>query len=278
MTFMISPVRRSCCLANLRFVHLLLVALMLGACASTTPEQQTFVAQNAVRSTAMSDLRVTAAVEVEQRQITLEYLIAVSTQARQRQDQLVSTLNTLGIDASIGMNIITPAIRTQAPFAIENTATAAALASLSGGITRIPPTPDFRTAPPDALPTQSLSTATIDINAPGLASITLSTGVNNDNCPIDNTTQFFASTPEIYANAITRNIQAGSIIGARWFQDGVEAAYYDITAEIDLTGTCIYIFVDQSDFPFTPGSEYSIAWEINGQRFDMPLPFTVVDG
>lgn len=278
MTFMVSPVRRSCCLANLRFVHFFVIALMLGACASTTPEQQTFIAQNAVRSTAMSDLHVTAAVEAEQRQITLEYLIAVSTQARQRQDQIVSTLNSLGIDASIGMSIITPAIRTQAPFALENTATAAALASLSGGITRIPPTPDFRTAPPDALPTQSLSTATIDINAPGLTSITLSTGVDNDNCPIDNVSQFFASTQEIYASAVTRNIQAGSIIGARWFQDGVEAAYYDITAEIDLTGTCIYIFVDQTDFPFTPGSEYSIVWEINGQRFDVPLPFTVAEG
>lgn len=265
-------------MVNLRFVHLLVVALMLGACASTTPEQQTFVAQNAVRSTTMSDLRVTAAVEAERRQITLEYLIAVSTQARLRQDEIISTLSSLGVDVSIGIDIITPAIRTQAPFALENTATAAALASLSGGITRIPPTPDFRTAPPDALPTQSLSTATIDINAPGLTSITLSTGVDNDNCPIDNVAQFSASTPEIYASAITRNIQAGSIIGARWFQDGVEAAYYDITAEIDLTGTCIYIFVDQTDFPFTPGSEYSIVWEINGQRFDVPLPFTVIDG
>lgn len=264
----------------MRFVHLIVMALVLTltACASVPPDQQTYIAQNDVRSTEISDLRVTASVEAEQRAITLEYLVAASTQARQRQDRIVSTLSSLGIEASLGMDIITPAIRTQEPFAQENTATAAALAILSGGITRIPPTPDFRTAPPDALPTQALSTATIDINAPGLTSIALSTGVSDDNCPIDSVNQFSASTPEIYATAITRNIQAGSTIGARWFQDGVEAAYYDITAQIDLTGTCIYIFVDQTDFPFTPGSEYSIVWEINGQRFDMPVPFTVTEG
>lgn len=263
-----------------RFVSVIVVLLTLAltACASIPPEQQTFIAQNAVRGTEMADLRVTAAVEAEQRQITLEHLVAVSTQARQRQGQIVSTLNSLGIDTSFAMDIITPAIRTQAPIELENTATAAARAILSGGITRIPPTPDFRTAPPAALPTQALATATIDINAPGLTNITLSTGVNNDNCPIDTLTEFSASTQEIYASAVTRNIQAGSIIGARWFQDGVEAAYYDITAEIDLTGTCVYIFVDQSDFPFTPGSQYSMVWEINGQRFDMPIPFTVVEG
>lgn len=267
-------------MSNLRSAHVMITALLLTltACASTPPDQQTYVAQNAVRSTEMSGFRVTASVEAEQRQITLEYLVAVSTQARLRQDQISSTLSSLGVDVSFGMDIITPAIRTQEPFAQENTVTAAALASLSGGITRIPPTPDFRTAPPAALPTQALSTATIDINAPGLTSIALATGVNNDNCPIDNLNQFSASTPEIYATAVTRNIQAGSTLGARWFQDGVEAAYYDITAEIDLTGTCVYIFVDQTDFPFTPGSEYSVVWEINGQRFDMPVPFTVVEG
>jgi hypothetical protein len=257
-------------------IVLALAALVLAACDGETPDEATFVAQHQARATQMGELRITASVEADRRQVTREFLAAAATSARQRQVQLASTLESLGLGVA-DLSAITPAVRTAAPLDVQSTATAAAGAvNLSGGITRLPPTPDFRTAPPVAVTPTPDAPPTIDLSAPGLSGLTLATGVGDDNCPLDSTTQFTAATPEIYATAVARNIQAGSTIGARWFQDGVEAAYYDIRAEIDLNGSCVYIFVDQTDFIFTPGSEYSVVWEVNSGRAGDPLRFEVL--
>lgn len=250
----------------------LLLILLLTACVGSTPEQEAYLTQHAVRSTTMADLRLTAAVEAERLQVTVQAVSAAGTLAQQRQAGLVSTLAEFGLFVDIGA--IEPASRTEAPQAL---ATAAAQPNISGGgITRIPPTPDFRTAPPQFAPTVPPDPPTINPNAPGLRGFAFATGVRDDNCPRDNVAQFPASVSAIYATAITQNLVAGTRIGVRWFQDGAEVAYYDILAQVDLNNTCVYIFVDRTDFPFTPGSQYRAAWELNGQPYDEPFAFAIV--
>lgn len=262
--------------AHLKFLFGLMIWLIVG-CSGTTPEQQTFVAQHATRSTEMAIFRQTAAFEEERRQITLEAVATAEGLARRRQSDLISTLSELGV-IGLSMDAITPIIRTEAP-EIQATALAASAAAnfSGGGITRIPPTPDFRTAPP-AVVTQAQVPPTVDPNAPGLRSMGFASGVDSNNCALDNLTQFTTSTPEIYATAVTQNILTGTTIAVRWFKDGAETALYNITAEVDLNGTCVYIFVDQTDFTFDAGSQYSAVWELNGTRFGEPVPFAVVEG
>src|SRR6185503_7509128 len=75
-------------------------ALLMSAC-SSNEGQQTLVAENAMLSTQIVDLRVTATFQADQLQQTQEYIATIVPRANRLRDELASTLQAVGIDVTL---------------------------------------------------------------------------------------------------------------------------------------------------------------------------------
>jgi len=74
-------------------------ALLMSAC-SGNEGQQTLVAENAMLSTQIVDLRITATFESDQLKQTQEYIATIVPKANRLRDELASTLQAVGIDVT----------------------------------------------------------------------------------------------------------------------------------------------------------------------------------
>jgi len=257
----------------LTLLALLIAAGLLAACDGNSAADQTLAAEHAAASTGIANLRTTATVAADQRQITLEYLATSATRAVQRQQSILATLNGLGL-ALVPVSQITPAPTYTLAVELEQATVPPDLVAQGGGITRLPSTPQFRTAEPS--PTSPLPTATADPNLPNFSSAVTSTGVGADDCATQVTAQFPTTAPEIYVVMTANKIPAGTTLASRWQRDGVELAFFDFSPDFTIDGACVWFFADASDFAFTPGT-YQIVLEIDGRPSGQPVTFTIVE-
>lgn len=144
------------------------------------------------------------------------------------------------------------------PFAI-----AADASNLSGGI---------------AASTESTGTAANAIESTtdaALTNLVMASGVGSDGCATGITSQFSSSIPELYVVATASNVPAGTRIIASWELNGQQIASYDWTPDYTITQECIWFFVDQTAFAFTPGS-WRVTLTAEGLNVGGQVTFTIV--
>lgn len=257
---------------NISRAGLVVVALILAACGADPSVDAALEAEHAALATQVVDARATATFAADTRAVTREYLATASTLAAQRQRQILLTLTSSGIDTSSAAQITPMATATSA--AADAVATFAMSGAMpAGGVTRIPTTPQFRTAVPTT--TSPAPTPTIDPNGPNFTTVQTAPTVGDDDCAVTPNTVFAPETPEIYIVATANNVLPGMMLGSRWLKDGAELAVFTFQPDFAINGNCIWFFATSEDFPFEPGGVYTVQLEIDGRAAAPPLTFSI---
>lgn len=105
-------------------------------------------------------------------------------------------------------------------------------------------------------------TAAPPTSGPRLINLTTSPAVGDDDCALNATTTFAASTPEIYIVATAYEITSGMTLTSQWDISGQQRTY-EWVPDFDVDGACIWFYMDQSEFAFQPGSG-TISLSVNG--------------
>jgi hypothetical protein len=251
-------------------IWLLCLALGLSACAGivgpTAPEQ-TLQAQNYDLSTQIFDLRQTATVEMDRIQITVEYASTEMRSVAFQRDALRATLIARGTDSGF-IDVTAPDGNSDLPPGIDP---ANLLPTPGAGDAAPPITPPGATPPPadpNVAPTAAPATG------PRLVDPVLARGVNDNDCAINSQTSFANTTPAIYVVATALDFPTGTTVTAQWSREGTVQGSYDIPFDFEINNACIWAFIDQTDFAFTPGN-WSVQLLVNGSPSVGPLPFTI---
>lgn len=261
----------------MRITFLMLMLFILGACAGDRSAEETLSVEHASRSTQVAVARSTATREADNRLITLEFLATESTRVKQRQREIITTLNALGYNAS-DVSMITPqATNTPAQSLIEVDVTAPDVNGGAGGITRLPPTQVIRTLVPTVTVDVPTAAPTVDPSAPQVTDVVTAFNVGDDDCASNVSSQFAPTDQRIYIVMRARNFVPGTSIVSHWFQDGEEVATFEFVPDFAIDDACIWFFADQSDFTFTPGAVYEITLDINGQPFGDVIRFAILE-
>lgn len=236
-----------------------LLAALAAACTPQNEIELTLVAQNVSLNTQIAAVRQTATVDADRLQVTVEYMNTLVAQAQEQRSQLQATLIARGADlAAVGANI-TPAALTPLPVAGADGANAAPTAAPG----------DVPVTPPGANVTPTSA-------APTLANIVTAANVGADDCAAGVSSTFSASSSRIYIVATAYNIQPGTAIVSRWFQNGQQVVSHDFTPDFEINDACIWFFIDQTDVPFTPGA-WTVDLEVNGAVVGPSTQFTITE-
>lgn len=97
-----------------------------------------------------------------------------------------------------------------------------------------------------------------------------------DDCAAGTLTTIDSSVSLIYATTRILNARQGTSINAAWSTGG-QVVYTNNDPVIigrDDTSYCVYLYVESSDVPFTPG-EWQIQFSVNGNPAGSPTTFTM---
>lgn len=181
-----------------------------------------------------------------------------------RRDELAATLQEAGIDptliAQVSPNPVFDRVLSPTPPIAQVLQTPQSAAPLA--------TPQAAQAQTNA----SLLTATF--GQPALYNVVMAPEVGNDDCALRPISSFSSGAERIYVVATAASITSGTTLGSLWYQGETQVAAHDFTPDFEINGACIWFFVDQADFVFTPGS-YSVQLTINGAPAGPRLQFTV---
>ena len=232
-------------------VFTLIIMWLVSACGGTSGDQQTLEAINAERGTEFFNIAATATVQIDRMQVTVEFMEREALRAEDARNSLIATLEERGVPINLaGVNLATPTL-------VPST------------------TPNAPANPNVPVSTEEVSPFTPTPTAPitGLTDFIMSTGVQQDDCPLSNTTQFSPTTPEIYITAVAHNLPAGTLLASRWIRNNEELVIYDRVTESAIEQACIWFYVDPTDFLFENGV-YSVILEVNGIR-EGEVTFTI---
>ncbi len=232
-------------------------ALLISAC-SSDGTQQTLVAENAMLSTQIVDLRVTATYQADELQQTREYVETIIPKANRLRDELASTLQAAGIDVTLhpvesnpsftlGTVVTRPAPNTggqQQTIIVEGTSM---------------PAPAQAGSTSDA----PIGGVTPTVGQPSLYNLITAEGVGSNDCALSSVTSFSADTAQIYVVATASNITAGMTIGAQWYLGDTLLTKQEFSPEQDINDNCVWFYAEPVDFPFTAGN-YRVELLING--------------
>src|SRR4051812_41329880 len=191
-------------------IQIITIATALLMCACSGNEgQQTLVADNAILSTQIVDLRTTATFQADQLKQTQEYIETIVPKANRLRDELASTLQAVGIDVTLHP------VESDSAFVLA-TPRATTLASgpppviIVEGTSLAPSTPS---APdPSSASTEDLAAPTQA--QPMLFNLVTAEGVGSNDCALSAVTSFTPDTKQIYVVATAANITAGMTLGA----------------------------------------------------------------
>jgi len=249
-----------------RIIAGVVLTIVMVACGNTSNEQQTLDAFGTDFNSRMDNLHATATVGIEEIVITVEHVGTDIARARERQEDMLFTLESRGVDISILPGAMTPV--QAAP--VDGTAAPTPSTESVNVVATAPPV-----TPAGASVQMTPMTPTETVTDSLLSDITLSTAVGDDDCATNATNRFTPSTQEIYIVATARDVPADTTLTTVWLREAEEVARYDFTYET-IEEACIWFFVDQTDFLFTPGA-YSVQFFRDGEPESAPLPFTIAD-
>ncbi len=239
-----------------------LMLVLMGACGSIvgpTAMESTLQAQNFDLSTQLALVRSTATVEMARMLVTVEVLSTESRELNAQRDRLVATLQGRGTDVGFIQSTLPDGQGLPEGISAD---------LLLSGLTPLPPATQLgaTTLTGNITPTPPILTRLLEP--------TLSNGVNSNDCASTSLTSFSADTPEIYIVARALDLKAGSVVTARWTYEGAVRGQYDIPFDFDVSNACIWAYIDQSDFEFTPGN-WTVALDVDGYNLVAALPFSI---
>ncbi len=240
-------------------IQIITIALLLliSAC-SSDGTQQTLVAENAMLSTQIIDLRVTATYQADELKQTQEYVETIIPRANRLRDELASTLQAAGVDVTLHPVESDPAftLGTVATQPAPNTGGQQPSIIVEG--TNMP-----APAQPGSTLDAPVAGATPTVGQPSLFNLVTAEGVGSNDCALSSVTSFSADTAQIYVVATAANITAGSMLGAQWYMGDTLLTKQEFSPKDDINNNCIWFYAEPVDFPFTPGS-YRVELLING--------------
>lgn len=231
-------------------IKIALAALIVtGSACSDNSAQQTLVADNALLGTQIVDLRITATYLIDEIKRTEEYVMTEVPKALRLRDELRSTLQAAGLDAA--------AVEQVQP----NAAFAAATAPAAGQPTVASGPPPTNSTPGSL--NLDLSAPQATTAAPALFNLVMAEGVGANDCALSAVSTFTSDASQIYVVATANGVRAGSTIAAQWYMENTVVAEQSFAPESDINNNCIWFYVEQSDFAFTPGN-YRVDLTIDG--------------
>lgn len=270
---------------QLKTLPLTALALLLSACGGIvgpTAQEATLQARNDELGTQLADVRQTATVEMDRMMVTLEHAATEVRSVGFQRDALRATLIARGTDAGF-VDVTIPGAGEGLPPGIDS---GSLLPTPAPGAAAPPVTPPGAEDPnagsvgnPAAVidpnqVAQATTTPAAPTTGARLVEPVLATGVLSNDCAADNVTTFAPTIPEIYVVATAVDFPAGTTITARWSREGTVQGSYDIPFSFEIQQACVWAFIDQTDFPFTPGS-WTVELLVNGAPGVGPLAFTI---
>lgn len=239
-------------------IIILVLVLLISACSANEVEQ-TLVADNAMLSTQIVDLRVTATYQADLLKQTQEYIQTIVPKAGRLRDELASTLQASGIDVTLrpvdpDPSFVLGALPTPLP---PNTGAQQQSIIVEGTAMPAPAQPGSTSNVPVT------GAATPTVGQPTLFNLITAQGVGSNDCALSSVTVFPAETPQIYVVATAANVKAGSTLGANWYLGDTLLTSQEFSPENDIDNNCIWFYAEPVDFPFTAGS-YRVDLLING--------------
>lgn len=273
-----------------------LLGLLVSACGAVvgpTAQEMTLQSQNHTLGTQIAQLQSTATVEVDRMMITVEHAQTEVSGVQGQRDAMRGTAVARGTESSFfGINIpsntdaeggiadlpngINPQGLLPQDAIADPLSEAPAVTPPANGNGPIRPNLDTATTPLPPVnattqPSQDVQTATTGAR---LTNPTLSTGYDGNDCAVGASTSFPQETPEIYIVTNAVDFPAGTTVSTTWLQNGEVMDSYSYTYEFPIEGNCIWSFIDQTDFAFTPGN-WSVEMQVNGGAGIGPINFTI---
>lgn len=237
-----------------------IIALLLAACGPGAVDP-TLVAEHDALSTQIVDLRGTATVLFDQMALTAEFAGTSVARERRRNLELIATLQSFGLDPTALAQVSPQPLPQSTPTPLPQ--------AQPGVITPVPVT----NAVPPAGGNVIIPTATL--GAPTVFNVMTAENVGENDCAIGQMSSFSSSAERIYVAATAANITPGTVLGSQWYDAANSLLVsHDFTPDFEINGSCIWFFVDQTDFPFTPGN-YTVQLTINGAAAGPLVPFTI---
>jgi hypothetical protein len=243
----------------MRYVFVLLVGLLAAAC-SDSGAQQTLVADNAALGTQISDIRAKATLERDVLQITIEALNLAMTQTVRQNQEISVTLQAAGIDPTAIAQVKPVPGAVSGPTAVPQQT----LVSQPGA------TPEVVAGTLDI----TVVVPTPTLGQPTLYNMVMAEGVGDNDCALASVTNFNSAAKRIYVVATAANIAPGTALGSQWYREGELLVSPTFTPDFAIDQNCIWFYVDQTDFNFTPGN-YTVQMTINDTAVGQPIPFTI---
>lgn len=255
---------------------ILLAAVSSSACQFFGPStaEMTLSVQNQVLNTEIAAIRATATVEADRILVTLEHAQTAVNDVDDQTQDLQATLAAQGLPP-VDISSISPVpesvFATPPPIIDPST--------LNNNVAPIGITPAATS--PVIIPNQNnaalvITSVAVQQQAAGpLQNIVTSDSVGSDDCALNPSTTFTATTPEIYVVARAVGVGPNDNITSRWFAGGSEIISYDWTPNFEIENACIWFYIDQDEVMFTPGS-WSVQMELNGQTVGSPVAFSIV--
>ncbi len=216
---------------------------------------QTLEVENAILSTQISDIRSTATYANDRLSMTAEFYGTAVEQVERRRAEVSVTLQAANVDGTaIAQVSPNPEFRV--------TLTAEAAGSM----------PVVASAAPGS--NAAIVTATPTVGQSNLFNMVTAAEVGSNDCALAPVGTFTTSSPRIYAVATAANVSAGTVLGSQWMLNGTVLVIHDFTPDFNINENCIWFFVDQADFAFTPGN-YSVQFTVNGAPAGAPVAFTI---
>jgi hypothetical protein len=240
-----------------------------GAIVGPTAQEMTLQAQNNVMSTQMFDLRQTATVEIDRMMITVEHAQTEVSSVQLQRDAMRATSLARGTDPAFfdvnipGGNNLPAGITPEAIIS----------ANSNDPVFAPPITPVGALEQSAAQPTQP-PTIAVPVAGARLVSPALTTNVGNDDCATTTETTFDETTPEIYIVATAVEFPPNTTVTTTWTRDGQVIDSYDFTYDFEIDGACIWSFIDQTEYAFTPG-QWAVQLQVSAGGGVGPLSFTV---
>jgi hypothetical protein len=270
---------------SLKILQLTALATLISACGGIvgpTAQEATLQARNNDLGTQIADLRQTATVEMDRMMVTVEHSETEVRSVAFQRDALRATLIARGTDAGF-VDVTIPQDGAGLPPGID---TGSLLLTPAPGAAAPPVTPPGAGDPnasgvgdPAAVldpnqVEQGTPTAVAPTTGARLVDPVLATGVLNNDCAANNFTTFDSTTEAIYVVATAVDFPVGTTVTASWSREGTVQGSYDIPFDFAIQQACVWAFIDQSDFPFTPGN-WTVEILVNGQPSVGPVAFTI---
>lgn len=258
---------------SIRPIVMVLLALTVSGCGAVlgpTDAEVTLQAQNDTLSTQIADLRQTATVETDRMMVTLEHAATEVRSVGFQRDALRATLIARGTDPGF-LDVTAPE-----GAALPDGISPESLLPADGNnaIAAVPAVTPVGAAPAVAPGATTPTVTPPPQDGPRLSNPVLASGVQNNDCAANDLTTFTSTNEAIYIVATAQDFPAGTVMTARWALEGQVQGSYDIPFNFEIQEACVWAYIDQSDFPFTPGN-WTVELLINQLPAVGPLPFTI---